>query len=175
MNVERLKMFVHLLLNLKTEVPKLDTFDLSYWYRDSTTYDLSVLSGSVPLKEGFCNTGACALGSAALYKPFNKMGLRVDYHDVIYKDPITKEIYGESGENAEAGAAFFGISMGQADWLFYGENYRASNETFLDEWKYEVYVEPPLEKVTPAMVAARVQAIIDGTDDVSDMTFGIDA
>lgn len=55
-----------------------------------------------------CGTAACALGSAALHKPFMKQGLRIS-GDV----PVFKGEYGEA-----AGAKFFGITDMESASLF---------------------------------------------------------
>lgn len=58
-----------------------------------------------------CGTAACALGSAALYAPLRKQGLKITawrYGSVTYR--------GE--EDWDAGAKFFGISMNESHELF---------------------------------------------------------
>ena len=158
MNVERLQEFVRLLRNLPEKLPELDSFNLGSWYRNSRTdpyyegCNLANLDRTVPLKEGFCGTSACALGTAALYGPFKEMGLGITHNnDVIFEDLAA----GVSVVNYRAGIRFFGITHDQADWLFYPGSYETT-------------------KITPEMVARRVKMILAGTDDVSDFHAGLE-
>lgn len=55
-----------------------------------------------------CGTAACALGSAALYKPFIKAGLKIIKSVPTFKD----------NDEWEAGAAFFKITFQESIFLF---------------------------------------------------------
>jgi len=113
------------------------------------------------MKEGFCATAACALGSAALYKPFNKMGLKV-----------LKNVPTFNGEiGFEAGEDFFGISYEESNFLFNPSSYDKDN-SLNDYTKNGVYnlhnIEPKVSgakhvrgKVKPKHVSERVKFLID--------------
>ncbi len=76
-------------------------FDMLCWARDSWQSPTN------------CKTAACALGSAALYPPFKKMGLTL-YDDV----PMFKDSTG-----IDAGAEFFGITRHESEFLFDDNEY----------------------------------------------------
>lgn len=82
----------------------------------------------------WCKTAACALGSAALYKPFKKMGLKVNRAS----DSV---IFGNR-ENYAAGEKFFNITERQSEYLF-GTHYNMETSD-----------------VTPFDVADRVEELI---------------
>jgi len=156
MNTERLTEFAELLENLPAKVPGLDAFNLGHWYNTSIYEDVGRFSESIRLKEGFCKTSACALGSAALYGPFQAQGLKVEYNDIVLLDEKGYYVMGAEGEcdnGLSAGAEFFGITWDQAHWLFIPSEYTA-------------------EVVTPQMVAARVKMILAGTDDTERRDLG---
>jgi hypothetical protein len=86
-----------------------------------------------------CNTAACALGSACLYKPFMKEGLKLDGNNL----PTYKR-----HEEFDAGAKFFGITDSESNYLFSPSAYNSS------------YLEKPIKNVKPKHVALRVQELI---------------
>lgn len=91
-----------------------------------------------------CGTAACALGSACLYPLFNEQGLKLeDYFE--YENRTTVMVPYYDGYNCYfAGAAFFDIPLEYSFFLFEPAEYP---------------VDPA--KITPQMVADRVQKIID--------------
>lgn len=170
MNKKRLKRFYNLLINLKAELPTLGAFDLDWWYRETkegSGRDLvDEYNTAVRLKEGFCGTSACALGSAALLSDFQVEGLK-SFKDLVVFDPDNKcNEYSDVWEYScltgiDAGSAFFGITREQAGWLFYPSSYMYSGTGY------------GVEKVTPEMVAARVGAIIRGEGDECYRDYGV--
>lgn len=105
-----------------------------------------------------CDSSACALGSAALYEPFIKDGLKWEIavkneHDekngwsIKGYYPEEPEFDGFSG--TYAGAAFFGISNSESSWLFMPDAYFKANGDNLSS-----------KKITPKMVAIRVAHLI---------------
>ncbi len=90
-----------------------------------------------------CGTAACALGSAALYAPFMKKGLRLT--NLQNGAPIYKDT-----EGFEAGEEFFGITGVESYYLFDPRSYEDEHEDTGD-----------ILDVTPAMVSARVQELIE--------------
>ena len=81
-----------------------------------------------------CGTAACALGSACLYPPFRKMGLRYDADQIPYF---------RNHREFAAGAVFFGISEDEAKWLFMSARYG---------------IQP--DAIFPRMVARRIKHLI---------------
>lgn len=94
-----------------------------------------------------CGTAACVLGSAALYPPFRKMGLKHQWEE---HSDATISYRGEEYE--EAGAAFFGITYKEACGLFkyrqVGHKSRADVEKCVRELikEYGANTEPPNHK-----------------------------
>lgn len=95
---------------------------------------------TVLLDEGFCGSVACVLGHAAMIPEFTRKGLYVEVTDiqkikdnrlkdgytfyggegdVVYKDP--KHPRKKLKNGFSAGAAFFGLTVEQADAVFGGE------------------------------------------------------
>lgn len=108
-------------------------FDIDVWNVSGEENINNVYHRVVLKKSGeICGTAACALGSAALYEPFMKMGLRIGY----YNAPL----YDENSE-FDAGAEFFGINGRESEYLFSPSEY--------DQ-----------RKVTPRTVAKRVRELI---------------
>ena len=115
MNTHRLKTLSHLLRNIRTEVPEVRVFDMDVFYRDSPLrYAAADDDAQALYPEGFCGTSACALGTAALYPPFQAKGLNIDKGcvSVTYKGHY----------NFKAAAEFFEISYGKAKAIFYPSN-----------------------------------------------------
>jgi len=68
-----------------------------------------------------CGSVACALGWAACLPSFRKAGLKVEYADGVYGNPVWVPTYkGFTGEIA--GAEFFGIDWNEAYDLFVPDN-----------------------------------------------------
>jgi len=88
MNVARLKKLIYLLENHDTLFPN-TKFNMNFW-GDEITENYT------------CATAACALGSAALYPPFMKKGLKLRGTDTW-----TSEILYKDFKDRSAGAAFF--------------------------------------------------------------------
>lgn len=126
-----LRQFHYMLINHAKIFKRKLKFDMGLW-SDKTKEEI--------LEEGLCGTRACALGSAALYPKFNKLGLHLSLYSTV---PTFK---GET--TAEAGAAFFKIGKDEALWLFVG-NYRAERK------------DDGCGKVKPKDVARRVAVLID--------------
>lgn len=80
-----------------------------------------------------CGTAACALGSAALYKPFMDEGL-----EMYGAEPKYKSMTGYS-----AGSYFFDISINDSHYMF-------------DPFEY-----PFDEHITPQMVADRAKEVME--------------
>lgn len=62
-----------------------------------------------------CGSAACALGSAALYPPFMKAGLK------FVRDPMSMYVAWPAYKRfreTEAGMEFFGIDLNEAEYLF---------------------------------------------------------
>lgn len=93
---------------------------------------------------------SCALGSAALHKPFVGEGLRMGllrHHQRIIEGQCTifPSINGsEFGDEYTAGAEFFGIPVVESTYLF-----------------NPAYYDSPSLKITPRMVAKRVKEILE--------------
>ncbi|MCY1464232.1 hypothetical protein D9M71_822310 [compost metagenome] len=96
-------------------------FDLDLWY-----------------DEGTCGTTACAVGWACLDPWFNDQGLMLN-RDTIFEDPQFGEL-----RQWEAVCAFFGISQGQAEHLFFYLSYAAN------------------ERRNPLAVVARIEGMLGG-------------
>ncbi len=150
-NAERLKrlnMLKCMLLNHDTLFPETG-FNLSAWqikYPENIKYSNQATAGH---RE--CGTAACALGSAALFEPFQKMGLR-----------ITKNGYNAGGfgikyedkSDFRAGAEFFGIGIHESYCLFDPSNYRTR------EGIYDSHLDTS-HAISTNRVASRVQELIE--------------
>lgn len=112
-------------------------FDMDFWF---------IKVNEKYVKEGFCSSAACVLGSAALHPWFKKRGLHVelfkmeDMEDIggaphgvpLNRTKLMRNCWGEKvnfsirhgnvkyrgKENIEAAEDFFGISYEEAQWLF---------------------------------------------------------
>lgn len=160
--VKRLSMLKDMLDRHDELFPKAK-FDINEWlYVDGQdkpeNYDKS---GACLIKEGFCATAACALGSAALYEPFNKMGLKVFKNVPQFNGVI----------GFDAGVDFFGISLEESYFLFNPSSYD-EDDSLSDFTKNGAYntqnIEPKVSgakhvrgKVKPKHVAERVKFLID--------------
>ena len=72
-----------------------------------------------------CGTAACALGSACLYAPFNKLGLKLLYNRPEYNTCISYD----------AGTSFFNIPMEECELLFSPNSYIKSYHS--DKLRYK--------------------------------------
>jgi len=104
MNIKRLKMLRHMLRWHWLYFPRVK-FNIETWNSTQTCY-----VGD----KGFCKSAGCALGSAALWKPFNKQGLKLN-------DIRLPQYQGES--DYHAGMYFFDISYPQSTYLFDPQKY----------------------------------------------------
>lgn len=86
-----------------------------------------------------CDTAACALGSAAFYKPFIKLGLEIALDDGTLVPRFSK-FFGY-----EAGQQFFGITEHEAGRMFDPDTYPPNNN-----WN----------PITTEQVARRVKLLI---------------
>lgn len=136
--LNRLEILHDMLVNHDKYFPCI-LFKISIWEK--------FLDGPGSLKKGhLCKSAACALGSAALYHPFNKMGLRMREKESDNSQiPGGHPVYGKY-ESFEAGEFFFGITNQESFFLF-------------DPEEYEKYQEEK-DNVTPKMVARRVKKLI---------------
>jgi len=107
MNKERLLRLADLL-----EAPTNVGFNLYTWGRFSYK----------PLASEPCRTVACALGMASMDPEFNKQGLYYLQSKNSILERFILPRYGHLS-GLEAGAAFFGISRQQAEYLFLSRNY----------------------------------------------------
>jgi len=108
MNVARLKKLIYLLENHDELLPK-TKFRMSNWACGQN-------------EKHTCATTACALGSAAVYPPFMRAGLKLvgqtaDDSCVAYKQD----------QGYTAGAAFLSISFSESHKLFSPDEYRGKN------------------------------------------------
>ena len=107
-------------------------FDLSVWFKPN------------------CVSAACALGSAACYPPFKRMGLKLSGDSLVGTGIWFKPEYKE-WTDFEAGAAFFSISLYESDWLFNPSHYEIEYENAEDD-------DSVLKLVTPKVVAESVDS-----------------
>ena len=128
-------------------------FEMNYWQiiRDPSNQYTT---------DDTCHTSACALGSCAMNPWFKRRGLKlvpdgannlvpdganndVATHLGLHcRSQITAKVAFKDGtENYNAAETFFGITYAEAEWIFYPEEYTASN-------------------ITPAMVKKRVKQLI---------------
>lgn len=135
MNVERLTMLRDLLLNLPEKLPELVAFDMGLWTYQIDRDIEEILDPVHWLREGECGTACCALGSAALYPPFQAAGLRLDNGDVRYRNRA----------GIDAAVEFFDISKDFAESLFYPRSYRNSFDP---------------NPITPEEVAERISKVL---------------
>jgi len=130
--LRRLKKLRYLMLNHDKIFPQID-FDLNTWW-DGDSDELQ--HGSTNAKD--CGTAACALGSAACYKPFIEEGLHLDErgHEPVYKGTT----------DWSAGGQFFGITYEESLYLFEPDKYEEDGYWGRD--------------ITPEVVAERVSWLI---------------
>lgn len=103
--LKRLKVLRHMLKN-HDKIFKTVKFRMNTWNRALEEDRFNIKA----IENGSCKTSACALGSAALYPPFKKLGLRFEPGEIA---PCYK---GHTWE--EAGARFFGIKSYESAYLF---------------------------------------------------------
>lgn len=89
-------------------------FTIDSWRQERNSHFSCSLTRSQEKKAKKCGTAACALGSAAAYTPFRRMGLKLNKKAV----PSFKRQTG-----LKAGAALFGISVEDAEFLFMPNSY----------------------------------------------------
>lgn len=110
----RLKKFKYMLENhdkifgKESSRKKKIRFDMRHWYREQHS----------------CGTIACALGSAALYPPFIKAGLKIRKLKLEMGGGWAGNVMYKGYQGDWAGAKFFGISQDEAEDLFYGSTHR---------------------------------------------------
>lgn len=115
--VERLMMMNDMLKN-HSKLFKTVTFDLGIWAEGMEEgKDGSIVAGS-------CGTAACAVGSACIYKPFNKLGFVLEGTENSEQYPVYGEYTGWS-----AVRHFFGITYDEANHLFSEDFYESHNPT----------------------------------------------
>ncbi|PHS61030.1 MAG: hypothetical protein COB09_18965 [Thalassobium sp.] len=140
LRIERLTMLADM-LDRHDELFKV-VFDIRQWGSEAIHYETKQHEPEL------CGSAACALGSAAMYPPFMKQGLRLRYDSTgfmvrkdsnVLKEDVTPFYDGHA--DFMAGSWFFGITGGESCELFDG-----------DEYGYT--------KVTAAMVAERVRKLI---------------
>ena len=131
-NIKRLELLQDLMKNHDKHFPKVQ-FNIGTWA--NRLYD-TVFK---PKQAKTCVSAACALGSAACYRPFIKEGLQL-FNDVDWGVLSVK--FGDY-EDFEAGEKFFGINSSESAWLFNPGEYGTSTNN-----------------VKPQMVAYRVAALI---------------
>lgn len=114
-----------------------------------------------------CGTAACALGSAAMYEPFVKKGLKIKSQydgwasgsEWLDFEPSYK---GHTG--TDAGTAFFGITEKEASYLFMPDAYHEP-ENYFGEMRFSDALKKGLTKavrtVKPKHVSERIQKLID--------------
>lgn len=143
LRIKRLEMLKDMLENHKKIFPTV-AFNMESWLDVQSVTDL-VLSffGKSKKEKNLCGTAACALGSAAIYAPFNAMGLKLaeDESGFFATGTLTPSYMGEDG--VDAGSKFFGITEEEATDLFIPEEY-----------------EKNCHYITPRDVAKRVQKVI---------------
>lgn len=126
--LRRFNLLVDMLENHKKHFPKVK-FDLAFWAKNNKSN-----SKIECLLDGTCKTAACAIGSAMLFKPFNKMGLHGRFHN------SHGNFAGGSGRSDfvpvykhykswYAVHEFFNLSEPDADYLFQQDSYETKNPT----------------------------------------------
>jgi len=137
--LRRLKELKHLMENHDKIFPQTLRFDLGTWWEGTRpdsfadrNYDQMTSEESLT-----CGYAACALGSAACYKPFIEEGLALTgYAQVPYY---------EGNAAFEAGESFFGITEQESYYLFDPCMYPNNND----------------DPITADQVARRVQELIE--------------
>ena len=142
MNTERLK---HLIEVMEKVLDEERPFDISLWINtqalpldENRSYIVPLLD--VPAHQ--CGTAACALGWATRDPEFRKQGLTFD-PDVCTPLYIDGEHHWRW---EDAGAAFFGITSAQAEYLFFASGYDVET----------------LKEVTPDRVIEHIHDLLDG-------------
>lgn len=125
MNITRMKRFEKLLRRIKP-VNGHRKFDMGSWFSATLSgppkFTVNPRNGTCEVEHA-CGTSACALGHAALDPVFQRAGLRLFVCDETEGMPKYK---GET--DFDAGAAFFGLSYAQSDWLFNPVGYINTND-----------------------------------------------
>jgi len=132
--VKRLEQLLEMMQNHHKLFPNVK-FNINLW---GSSLDYKNNRAEAPKQD--CGSAACALGSACLYKPFTKFGLKIP------KSGWDPEYLTYSGY--EAGAKFFGLTNAESIWLFNPHSYRqANNDSYHD--------------VTRAMVIKRIKKLLE--------------
>jgi hypothetical protein len=157
-NRDRLQEFETLLRNIRTTLPDLAIFNMSTWYEpdfDATRWKSSNSCFLLLDEKVTCGSAACALGSAAIHKPFIEQGLIMNSH--------YDQVQFGSDFGFEAGAEFFDLTIEQAKWLFFPLLYSTEFIPEIHSVHWWVGEEDSIPIITPEMVADRVKQILDGT------------
>lgn len=145
LRLERLTELEYMLLNHKKIFKSRGvSFDLGNWAQKiSDLVEAKLFNkqiGKAPQEKTICGSAACALGSAALYDPFIKQGLKLVANsiDAIEKEGAEIPEYEYELEfiptyrgfkQEQAGAKFFGITDEESSNIFMPWNYTQSNPT----------------------------------------------
>lgn len=134
MNKTRLLKTASILANLRTEKKKLRS---TFKDKDDCTFginpaklDFNLISWvTLNFNEGFCNTAACAVGTAMLHPDIQKMGLKPGFVDDegygrFSVDPTYKGL-----KSWKAVEAFYEIKDYEATYLFDSYSYESLGET----------------------------------------------
>lgn len=139
--LKRLNILVDMLNNHKTYFPKFK-FDLENWAKNNKA------GAKVEcLLDGTCKTAACAIGSAMLFKPFNRMGLKGVYSGPLWNANIS--LY--------EGSSFVPSYGGEKGWPAVQQFFDISFTEAVELFDLISYSTNPLAKT----VAKRVQKFID--------------
>ncbi len=129
--LNRLKKLEHMLLNYDEIFPKVE-FGIGVWG-----------------KKIDCGTSACALGSAGLYPPFRRKGLKTVI-GCFMESCVNYKRY----KDLLAGSWFFGIPLYESDWLFWPDKYHTK------EGRQYITSNSRKRYITPQRVAERVNKLI---------------
>lgn len=116
---KRFELLIDMLENHKKYFPKVK-FDLDTWAENN-----KVNSKVECLLDGTCGTAACAVGSAMLFKPFNRRGLKGKWSgspDIRDEGSAFVPVY-KKYSGWDAVKEFFDITNSEAEWLFSGNEY----------------------------------------------------
>lgn len=121
LRIKRLKQLKYMLEN-HHKLFKTVKFDIDTWCSIKEMDDK--IKDNTPANEipKSCGTAACALGSAALYEPFRKEGLKI--HCIVNADVIYR-----GAEGYDAGKKFFGITLNESENIFNPDFYMKSKVT----------------------------------------------
>lgn len=143
--LKRLNQLKVMLDNHKKLFPEVK-FDIETWMAEGE---------SCSIESGTCGTAACALGSAALYGPFNKEGLKINGGSPHFK----------GFKGFDAGQNFFGISYPESEYLFDPQQYNDERYVGHDYNPHNVSekvlkLDKAITDVKPKHVSARVAVLI---------------